>query len=889
MIAPLPAVLPVRHRLRQLAETAGLRAVLGGPLPHGRRIELDVAGEDVRDRDTSARWRGRVLVEEEPAALTPSQRGPLHDAARRLAAAAALPAVRLDIVLAEDGPVLVAATPLAALPAAADGVRLTALLTAGEPALGGPARGTVTALALPPGATSALTLGATVDLAAGAPLATVGAVGADRASALAALRAALDALRIDGIPSDLALLRQAVASPSFAEGLASARTLDGLPYAPPALAVMTPGTHTTVQDFPGRLGYWAVGVPPSGPMDDLAFRLANRLVGNGPGTAALEFTLVGPTLRFLGDAIIAIAGAAYAPTLDGQPIPTWTAVAVPAGAVLRLGPPTGGGCRATLAVRGGIAVPEYLGSRSTFDLGGFGGHAGRPLQTGDVVPLARPVPAAELAQCPQAAPDRPEYARTWEIGVLEGPHAAPDFLTPADLRELYATAYTVHHNSNRTGVRLIGPKPRWARPDGGDAGLHPSNIHDNAYAVGAIDFTGDMPILLGPDGPSCGGFVCPAVVVEAERWKLGQLRPGDKVRFVRINPAEAERRRTVQERWIATLRRPPLPHCVGGDPGPAVIARLPARGAKPELRIRRSGDAYVLAEWGPPQLDLALRLRAHRVETALAARALDGLIDLTPGIRSLQVHVDPARLPLDRLVDTLAALDEALPADDDTEVASRTVHLPLAWDDPDTRKAIALYQRSVRPDAPWCPSNLEFIRRINGLGSIDDVQRVLFDAEYLVMGLGDVYLGAPVATPLDPRHRLVTTKYNPARTWTPENAVGIGGAYLCVYGMEGPGGYQFVGRTVPVWNTWRQTTAFTRPWLLRCFDRIRFHPVPYDELMRLRAAARDGTWSPRIEEGVFRWRDHQRFLAAHADGIAAFRATQQAAFAAERARWGTAR
>ena len=117
--------------------------------------------------------------------------------------------------------------------------------------------------------------------------------------------------------------------------------------------------------------------------------------------------------------------------------------------------------------------------------------------------------------------------------------------------------------------------------------------------------------------------------------------------------------------------------------------------------------------------------------------------------------------------------------------------------------------QSVRADAPWCPSNIEFIRRINGLASIDEVREIVFAASYLVLGLGDVYLGAPVATPLDPRHRLVTTKYNPARTWTPENAVGIGGAYLCVYGMEGPGGYQFVGRTCQMWNRFHETAEFT--------------------------------------------------------------------------------
>src|SRR5213076_3063320 len=137
--------------------------------------------------------------------------------------------------------------------------------------------------------------------------------------------------------------------------------------------------------------------------------------------------------------------------------------------------------------------------------------------------------------------------REWQIGVLYGPHGAPDFFTPEDIRVLFNTAYEVHYNSARTGVRLIGPKPQWARRDGGEAGLHPSNIHDNAYAVGAIDFTGDMPIILGPDGPSLGGFVSPAVVASEERWKLGQLKPGDTVRFRALTPNEAAALDSVQQ------------------------------------------------------------------------------------------------------------------------------------------------------------------------------------------------------------------------------------------------------------------------------------------------------------------------------------------------------
>jgi urea carboxylase len=288
-------------------------------------------------------------------------------------------------------------------------------------------------------------------------------------------------------------------------------------------------------------------------------------------------------------------------------------------------------------------------------------------------------------------------------------------------------------------------------------------------------------------------------------------------------------------------------------------------------------------EVGPPVLDLDLRVRVHQLATWLAEEKIAGVTDLTPGIRSLQVQVDGHSLTVEQAVAHVQRADAELPPVDDVVLPSRIVHLPLSWDDPAVRKAIDIYMRSVRPDAPWCPSNLDFIRRINGLDTIDQVREIVFAADYVVYGLGDVYLGAPVATPLDPRHRLVTTKYNPARTWTPENAVGIGGAYLCVYGMEGPGGYQFVGRTTQMWQRWPAEGA--TPWLLRFFDLLRFYPVTADELLELRADCAAGRWSPEIEDGSLSLTEHHRFLdSIEADATAA-RDRQQAAFAAERTRW----
>jgi urea carboxylase len=701
--------------------------------------------------------------------------------------------------------------------------------------------------------------------------------GTDRESALARLTGALERTAIHGIETNLGLLRTVPAVPAVRAAAHHTGTLADVTDPTPRIEVVRAGTQTTVQDWPGRTGYWHVGVPPCGPMDDLSFRLGNRALGNREGAPGLECTLQGPALRFTAPTWICVTGAPAPVTVDGAAVPQWQPVQVPAGALLDIPAPPGPGLRTYLLVAGGLDVPRFLGSAATFTLGGFGGHGGRALRVGDVLhggtgalgPDAGPTPA-EL---------RPVLTSAWDLPAVEGPHAAPEFFTEQDVEEFYAADWSVHFNSARTGVRLVGPKPAWARPDGGEAGLHPSNIHDTPYAVGAVDYTGDMPVLLGPDGPSLGGFVCPATVATGQRWKLGQLRPGDTVRFVPVTPqAAAELRRTP-----AAVPRASRPAIADGG----VLAVLPATADRPSVTYRRSGDDNLLVEYGPMQLDLALRMRVHALAERLAAQRIPGVVDLTPGIRSLQVHVDPDVLPVAELLDLVREVERALPATDRLAVPSRTVHLPLSWDDPATREAIERYRAGVRDDAPWCPWNIEFIRRINGLASVDDVYRTVFDAEYLVLGLGDVYLGAPVATPLDPRHRLVTTKYNPARTWTAENSVGIGGAYLCVYGMEGPGGYQFVGRTVQMWSGWQQRGPFEpgAPWLLRFFDRIRWYPVSAEELLELRADMAAGRFRPRIEEGEFALADHLRFLAEQAGPIEEFRAVQAAAFAAERQAW----
>jgi urea carboxylase len=707
--------------------------------------------------------------------------------------------------------------------------------------------------------------------------------GSDRNEASERLRAALQSCELSGIETNLPYLKQIISDSTFQSGGVTTSFLREFRYRRRAIDVLESGTQTTIQDYPGRLGYWHVGVPPSGPMDSLAFRFANRLVDNEENAAGLEITLTGPTLRFACDTRIALTGANLGAKLDGRPMPLWQEVQVSRNSLLELG--TASNCsRAYLAVAGGLETPLYLGSRATFILGKFGGQSGRVLRPGDVLHFGETDGVSRKARTlsPTAIP---QYDREWVIGVLYGPHGAPDFFAPEDIDMIFSTPWKVHYNSDRTGVRLIGPKPRWARKDGGEAGLHPSNIHDNAYAIGTIDFTGDMPVILGPDGPSLGGFVCPATIVEAELWKMGQLKAGDVVRFRALSLKQAKELQAKVETLLETLNGnfPALSPPTREDP---VVSKRPSSNGTPAVVCRADGDRYLLVEYGQNVLDLNLRFRVHALEQQVRAASLRGIINITPGVRSLHIHYD-SRLHREELIEALDACEQRIPELDNITVESRVVHLPLSWDDPATQLAIRKYMQGVRPDAPWCPSNIEFIRRINGLASIDDVHRIVFGASYLVLGLGDVYLGAPVATPVDPRHRLVTTKYNPARTWTPENAVGIGGAYLCVYGMEGPGGYQFVGRTLQMWNTFRSTPEFPpgTPWLLRFFDELRFHPVSAQELLEIRDAFPRGRFSLRIEPKQFRLRDYHAFLKSIKVDAETFKNRQQAAFEAERERW----
>ena len=312
-----------------------------------------------------------------------------------------------------------------------------------------------------------------------------------------------------------------------------------------SVTVLKGGLETTVQDWPGRKGAFGMGFPPSGPIDHWSFRLANVLVGNAPGAAALECAFIGPTLRFERDAVIALTGADMKATLDSAPVPLWESIGVRAGQTLALASAVTG-ARTYIAFAGGIDVPEFLGSRATFVIGACGGLEGAALKEEQTIPLgqveANAAPGRRLKD--GARPPDPAGG-IWEIEVVAGPN--DDWIDEDGQRRFLTSDWRLSPKSNRVGFRLEGPEWTFtskATDKAPENGADPSNVIDHGYPIGAINLCGQTPIILMVDTLTLGGFINPYTVPTCAWPKLGQSRPNETYRFreVAVEDAQAERR-----------------------------------------------------------------------------------------------------------------------------------------------------------------------------------------------------------------------------------------------------------------------------------------------------------------------------------------------------------
>ena len=303
--------------------------------------------------------------------------------------------------------------------------------------------------------------------------------------------------------------------------------------------VIKKGLETSVQDYPGRIGTLNLGFPPSGPMDSWSFRLANVLVQNEPGAAALECQFMGPTLKFNSDRIIAITGANMSPKIDGTPVPLWESLEVKKNQILEMAFATVG-ARSYIAFSGGINTTPWLGSRSTFHKAGVGGIDGKAIQDGQIIPLNKSKSVAGRKIKKSSIPVM-STNKKWSVEVVKGPN--DDWVDEKGHKMFLNSDWKLQSKSDRTGYRLEGPKWTFtekATHKGLEHGTFPSNIIDQGYPVGAINLAGQTPIILVNDGPSMGGFIVPYTVPSASFWKLGQAKPGDSLNFKEITVEQAQ-------------------------------------------------------------------------------------------------------------------------------------------------------------------------------------------------------------------------------------------------------------------------------------------------------------------------------------------------------------
>lgn len=664
-----------------------------------------------------------------------------------------------------------------------------------------------------------------------------------RAAAQKKMLAALADTVLQGTQTNLEYLSKVLESETFVGGNTLTNTLSTFRFKSCSVRILDPGVFTTIQDYPGRITV-GHGIPPGGPMDDLSARAANVIVGNDPGVELLEITLAGPELLFHEAAVVAVCGAELPVTLDGEPLSMWSRITVREGQKLKLGKITGKGIRAYLALKGGIpSIPTFLGSKSTAPELAFGGLQGRKLQYNDILALAADSGAWAATSTPFSLPQEaiPDYTISG-VYCIDGPYGSDDILTPEGRRTLYETDWTVSHNSGRSGIRLEGPRLKWARTSGGGGGSHPSNVLDYGYPNGGVNFTGESPIIFAHDRPDLGGFVCPTTVCSGEMWKLGQLKAGSTVRFTPVHFEKALEITKIKDAYLSAVAArangdaceipSPLSH-FGQELTSSILHETSAFGSHPCVRFRQGGDTSIIVEYGDQSSDLrntaCVQLLTHQLSDAGMPS-----VRADPNFSSLTVRFDPSQIDRAALLRKLIDYDGSIGETAGIKVKARQVRLPVCLDHSSLIESVERYMHNIRPTAAYLPDNIEYIRRSNALENRRDVFDALLNTPHLTVAVG-FYVGTPILFPLDPKYILNGQKYNPNRVHTPCGAVGLGGSLIAIYPVAAPGGYQLMGKTLGGWEAAGNSPGFSpaKPWLFNHFDLVKFFEVSEEEFNRM--------------------------------------------------------
>lgn len=589
--------------------------------------------------------------------------------------------------------------------------------------------------------------------------------------------------------------------------------------------------------------------------------------------------------------MVALTGAPMEFSLDGDAIPMWTRKHIKAGQTLKIGRTTGGGCRSYLAIYGGLpAVADYFGSKATSPLVAIGGYQGRALAPGDLLALADvPKNLGGHPSIPEHL--RPTYPEKWDIMCMPGPHSE-GYLTDGDIEMIYENEFRVSHNAARTGIRLLPSRtPQWARKDGGEGGSHPSNLVEYGYPLGALNWTGDDPVIFPVDCPNFGGFVSSNTTIKTDFWKLGQIKSGNTIHYRRVSLEEALDLRRQMAAYLDGLHKgiesgsydnvKPLEakYNPKGDFGKAVVWERQAQGNQPLVRYRQGGDDHLLVEYGNEQFDLNHRCRVTALEKALTGKdrpqfLKKHLINTVGCCTSLQIYYDGLSLPRSQLVEHLQKLEDQLGDLTKIKVPCRRFRLPLSFESKEQTEATQRYMETQRPHAPYLPDNLDFVARNNAF-SADQLKKNMLTGELMAVVVG-FYCGNTVSLPVDPRMRMQCPKTNPSRVFTPEGTFGWGGSCASIYPVDSPGGYMMLGRTVPCFDYlgYKANFSLDKPWLFQDFDLLTFYQVSEQELNVQLGLFRSGRYQFKWEDVEFDMAEHNKLLRETADEVKQLREKQ---------------
>lgn len=668
---------------------------------------------------------------------------------------------------------------------------------------------------------------------------------------------ALSAAKVQGPVQNIDYLKHILLSEQFASGKTLTTFLGtSFEYEPNLVEFIRPGSYTTVQDLPGRtdVGH---GVPLSGPADPLSFQLANITVGNDRYTEGLEISLKGPKMIFHTSAVICLTGGPFTFKVNGKSVPMFAAINVPAKSTVVIGNATGNCLRAYLAIKGGFPdVAEYLGLKSCTPTLSLGGHQGRTIADGDCLSVTRDTENFQLVEVAFTLPAkcRPDLESVaddhiWVIRTTGGPHDSAEICSRNGLDTFYSTVYSVNLNSNRGCVRLDGPAEVFSRTDGGDGGTHPSNILEYPYPSCGISIVGSTVSLFGVDGSTLSGFVCIAVPAVCDWWKAGQVKVGGKVRFQRISMDEALALRKQQEHFLDALAS-----CVGAssEDFPIYPREVATHGSVPEetilhsrtagtkglpFFIRQAGETTLLLDFGIEHFTFFNNGRQRALQMAIEARwsREDGIIRTETSTAAMCIVFDPDVMPQGKLVEELAAMEIGIPSTNSLNIESTLYKLPICFDHSAIRLCIDRYMHSQRAEAPYLPDNTAFLMKANCIDLVEEFKKTIVGHKQVVTAVSFLCANT-LSVNLDPRTRLKTGKYNPARTFTPKGALGSGSVGFSIYSIDSPGGYLIWGMGLPdlCWNTFaRLKASHGKPWFFKNFDQIVYYEVTEQELTKL--------------------------------------------------------